>query len=132
MQVKGQAVMCAGQLASAVGRERFPQEHIELFTKLALEYIKEEGKYELRETAISYFAELSLLLKSELAPIIDVVLTEILKSCQSSAGLVQEVETKNQNEFSLDSDSEDETKLVGMDVDVNFLDEKSAAVHALG
>jgi hypothetical protein len=32
----------------------------------------------------------------------------------------------------LDSDSEDEADLVGMDVDVNFIDEKSAAVHALG
>jgi hypothetical protein len=32
----------------------------------------------------------------------------------------------------LDSDSEDEAELVGMDVDVNFIDEKSSAVHALG
>jgi hypothetical protein len=32
----------------------------------------------------------------------------------------------------LDSDSEDEGELVGVDVDVNFLDEQSAAVHALG
>lgn len=32
----------------------------------------------------------------------------------------------------MDSDSEDEAELVGMDVDVNFIDEKSSAVHALG
>lgn len=30
------------------------------------------------------------------------------------------------------SESEDEAELVGMDVDVNFIDEKSSAVHALG
>jgi len=34
-------------------------------------------------------------------------------------------------QFSLDSDS-DEDEVVGMDVDVNFIDEKAAAVHALG
>ena len=32
----------------------------------------------------------------------------------------------------MDSDSEDEAEFVGMDVDVNFIDEKSSAVHGLG
>ena len=44
-----------------------------------------------------------------------------------------EIEPKPKEAFSLDSDSEeDEGELVGMDVDANFIDEKAAAVHALG
>jgi len=77
--------MCAGQLASAVGKEKFPQECIEVFTKYALEFLVMD-KFELRETAISYFAELVRILKSEMQPIIDTVLSEILKSCKSEAG----------------------------------------------
>jgi hypothetical protein len=89
-------------------------------------------KFELRETAISYFAELVRILKSEMQPIINQVLDEILKSCKSDAGMKTEIEQKPKEAFSLDTDSEDEGELVGMDVDVNFIDEKSAAVHALG
>lgn len=55
-----------------------------------------------------------------------------MNSCKSSSGIRQEVEEKPKEAFSLDSDSEDEADLVGMDVDVNFIDEKAAAVHALG
>lgn len=57
---------------------------------------------------------------------------EVLKSCKSNAGVIEEVEKKQKEAFSLDTDSEDEAELVGMDVDVNFIDEKSAAVHSLG
>jgi len=31
--------MCAGQLAAAVGKEKFPKECIEVFTKYALEFL---------------------------------------------------------------------------------------------
>lgn len=123
--------MCAGQLAAAVGKEKFPTECIEVFTKYALEFLAMD-KYELRETAISYFAELVRILKGEMAPIINQVLDEILKSCKSEAGFQEEHEKKAKDAFSLDSDSEDEAELVGMNVDINFIDEKSAAVHALG
>ena len=62
--------MCAGQLAAAVGKDKFPKECIEVFTKYALEFLAME-KFELRETAISYFAELSRIMKNEMAPIIN-------------------------------------------------------------
>lgn len=39
LQVKGQALMCVGYLASAVGKEKFPQDCIEVFTKYALELL---------------------------------------------------------------------------------------------
>lgn len=131
LTVSGQALMCAGQLASAVGKESFPSHCIEIFTKYALEFLAMD-KFELRETAISYFAELVRILKGEMQPIIDQVLNEVLKSCKSDAGFQEETEKKTKEAFSLDSDSEDEERIVGMNVDVNFIDEKSAAVHALG
>jgi hypothetical protein len=114
-----------------VGKEKFPQSCIEVFTKYALEFLAMD-KFELRETAISYFAELVRILKNDMAPIINQVLDEILKSCKSEAVMKTEIEKKTKEAFSLDSDSEDEAEVVGMDVDVNFIDEKSAAVHALG
>lgn len=58
-------------MASAVGKEFFPTECIEGFTKEALTFLSDESKFELRETAISYFAELAKILKDEMAPIID-------------------------------------------------------------
>lgn len=130
--VRGQSLQCAGQLAAAVGKDKFPRECIEVFTKYALQFLTESNKFELRETAISYFAELARILKLEMAPIIDQVLTEVLNTCKSNAGVKEELEQKPKEAFSLDSDSEDEADLVGMDVDVNFIDEKSSAVHALG
>lgn len=39
--VRGQALMCAGQLASAVGKDRFPLECIEIFTKYGLLFLQE-------------------------------------------------------------------------------------------
>ena len=89
-------------------------------------------KFELRETAISYFAELTRILKLELAPIINTVIDEIIKTCNSDAGVKKQLQEATKDQYALDSDSEDEAELVGIDVDVNFIDEKSAAVHALG
>lgn len=67
-----------------------------------------------------------------MAPIIDQVLTAVLASCKSEKGIVKVEENAQNKQFSLDSDSDDEGGVIGMDVDVNFIDEKSAAVHALG
>lgn len=57
--------MCAGRLASACGKEDFPQEAIEIFTKFGLACLTQdaERKLELRETAITYFSDLSILIK---------------------------------------------------------------------
>lgn len=130
--VKGQALMCIGKLASSCGRERFPEEAISVFTNFALSCLNEkDNKLELRETAFNFFSDLSYLIKEGIQPIFEQILTEILKSCKEDAEMI---EVKNQketsNKFSLDSDSEEE--IAGMDVDVGQLDEKTAAVAALG
>ena len=82
--------MCAGQLASAVGKDKFPPECIEVFTNFALQTLAQD-KFELRETAISYFAELARIMKGEMAPIINKVLDEILNSVKSTAGVKETI-----------------------------------------
>ena len=71
-----------------------------------------------------------------MAPIVNQVLEEVIKSCNSDQGITQVLEKEQQPEmkqFSLDSDSEDsDADVKGIDVDVNFIDEKSAAIHAIG
>lgn len=96
-----------------------------------------DNKYELRETAITYFADLSIFLKNDIAPIFDQIITEIIKTCNASDEYKDDKKTENPEngpgqgaKFSLDSDSDpDEAEL---QIDVNHLDEKSAAVNALG
>jgi HEAT repeat protein len=78
---KGQALMCAGKLASSCGKDKFPTQAIEVFTAFGLECLKEDNKFELKETSISYFSDLTVLIKEEIAPVFDQVMTEILKTC---------------------------------------------------
>ena len=66
---KGQALMCAGKLAAACWKDKFPTQAIEVFTAFGLECLKEDNKYELRETSISYFSDLTVLLKEEISPV---------------------------------------------------------------
>lgn len=66
-----------------------------------------------------------------MAPIFNTVLKEVIKTCESEEGLKKQMAEKEKvGGFSLDSDSEEE--LVGIDVDTNFMDEKSSAIHCLG
>lgn len=142
LTVKGQALMCAGRLAAACGKEKFPEKAIDAFTQFGMQCLSSEGanKYELRETSITYFADLAVFLKDDIAPVFDTVMSEILKTCQASdeykdpekegtdAG--KSTAASGGAGFSLDSDSDpQELELV---VDLNHLDEKSAAVNAIG
>ena len=131
--VKGQALMCVGKLASSCGKENFPTEAINVFTEFAMTCLKhnKDNKLELRETAITYFSDLSVLIKEEMQVIFEPVVTEILTTLKKEDEFKETVEKKEEaKHFSLDSDSEGD--LVGLDFDVSQLDEKTAAVNALG
>lgn len=126
--------MCAGNLAQTCGKDKFPREALEQFTKFGLECLaQQDAKLELRETAFGYFSEISKIMRSEMAPIFPTIFAEILKSITNEDG-VKEGDTKKkvtEGGFSLDSDEEDEA-LTDINIDVNFLDEKSSAIHTLG
>ena len=131
--VKGQALMCAGKLASSCGKENFPEAAITAFTNFALECLKHDNKFELRETSITYFSDLSVLIKEDMAPVFETVITEILKTCEKDEEFKETLNEKKEGQgISLDSDSEQGDGMMGINVDVNSLDEKSAAINALG
>ena len=57
----------------------------------------------------------------------------ILKACLSDDGLISKTAEKAKDGgFSLDSDSDEDEEVIGVEMDTNFLDEKSSAIHALG
>lgn len=134
--------MCAGRLAASCGKEKFPAKAIEAFTQFGLQCLSNDGenKFELRDTAITYFSDLSILIEEEIAPVFDQVMAEIIKTCNAD----DEIKIQDDKEgveggksttasgagFSLDSDSDkDEVEVA---VDVNHLDEKATAVNAIG
>jgi hypothetical protein len=129
--IKGQALMCAGRLASSCGRDVFPAQSIDEFTKFGLECLKSTEKYELKETAFTYFSDLSSLLREEMAPVFEPVMNAILMTMNADDDHdpVKD-ETKQNKGFSLDSDSEDD--YVGINVNINQVDERAAAVNAMG
>lgn len=59
--------MCAGRLIAACGKNEFPVGTIEVFSNFAMEMLAHDNtKDELRETALSYFGDLAVLLKEEI------------------------------------------------------------------
>jgi hypothetical protein len=58
-------------------------------------------------------------------------MAEIIKTCQKDDEF-QEKRKEKEPGISLDSDSADDDDLLGVNVDINSLDEKAAAVNALG
>lgn len=62
-------------------------------------------------------------------PIFTKIINELGRSIESEAGI--KVPEQAEKEFDLGSDSDDEQPM-GVDIDTNFIDEKAAAVGALG
>lgn len=118
-QTKGQALMCAGKLASSCGREVFPEQAITEFTNFALECLKtNESKYELKETAFNFFADLSFLLKEDIGPVFEQVINAILEAVNAEDNHEKVKDEKKQDQgFSLDSDTEDD--YVGINVNTS-------------
>jgi hypothetical protein len=123
--------MCTGNLAAVSGKDKFPTEALAEFTKFGMECLEEkDSKFQLRETAIAYFSEICKVLKSDMEPIFTKIINELGRSVESEAGI--KVPEKPEGGFSLGSDSEDDENPMGIDIDTNFIDEKAAAVGALG
>lgn len=124
--------MCAGNLASACSEENFPQEALETFTRFALECLQQtDAKYELKETAINYFSEISKIQKSKMAQLIPVIVPHILESAQTKVTAAPKIEEKGADEFDLDSDEDDEDDMM-VGVDLEGIDEQVSAIHCLG
>ena len=133
-QIKGKALMCAGNLINSCGDSaNFPQEALERFTSFALECLKQaDAKYELKETAINYFSEISKILRSKMAPIIPMILDTILESTETKIAGKEVEKGKKEDEFDLDSDEEDDEDGIMLQLDIEAIDEQVSAIHCLG
>lgn len=88
-------------------------------------------KEQLKEASINFFYNVADTIGNEFSVLLDKVMPEVLKSASSDKG-VDYVKEKKQ-EFSLDTDSEDdEAEVKHMNVKVSMMDEKASAIHALG
>jgi len=71
--------------------------------------------------------------RHEMGPIASKVVDQIIQTMHNDEGIEKVKVEKKKEAFSLDSDSADEdSELEGMDVNIYFIDEKSAAIHCLG
>ena len=109
--------MCAGNLAQACGDGEFPQQALEEFTRFALECLNQtDAKFELKETAINYFSEISKILKSKMAQLIPTIVPIIIESTETKLNIEKLVEQAD-NEFDLDSDEDSEDEVHLMDLE---------------
>ena len=78
--VKGNALMVAGRLIASCGKDKIKPEYVTTFTNFGATHLVGESKFELKETAITYFADLSVFLGDEgFQPYFENVVNEILK-----------------------------------------------------
>jgi hypothetical protein len=116
--LKAHALQCIGQLAGSVGVDQFLP-YVEGTANIAVEALRIDQS-DLREAAFAYFYAVAGILKQQYETYADFVISEALKSCER-----EEPEDESSDS---DSDSEDEA----MQVRTALLDEKTAAIHALG
>jgi hypothetical protein len=130
--VKGSALMVAGRLIASCGKDKIKPEYVTTFTNFGAVHLSGGSKFELKETAITYFADLSVFLgDNDFAPYFDKVIEEILKTCGEDNDLKDAEKTEKAGGFSLDTDSDEGGEMTQY-VDLANLDEKSSAINALG
>lgn len=123
--------MVAGRLIASCGKDKIKPEIVQTFTQFGAVQLEGGAKYELKETAITYFADLSVFMgDTDFAPYFEKVLSEILKTCGEENDLQEPENQPKKAGFSLDSDSEEDGG--HQFVDLANLDEKSSAINALG
>jgi len=136
IDVRAAAIECAGHLANSVGKATI-EPYISTLAGYAMaglqltgDEIPQSNLYALKESGFTFFSNLSEVLGEDFTPYLEHLIPIVHTSALSDSGIQKQ--NKKAVEFSLDSDSEDEGEFAGMVVATPFLDEKSAAVHALG
>ena len=106
--LKGRALQNAGFLAQSCGTGNFPVDMLEEFTKFGLDCLQQnDSKYELKETAMNYFGEISKILRSKMEPLIPAIIDVAIASMESQEhGFI--VDDYQPGQFDLDSEESDE------------------------
>ena len=122
LTVRSTALQCLGSLASCTTTESFSP-YLQDSLNLAFSYLQSQT-LEMREAAFAFFYNLAKLLKGSMEAYADQVLNEAIKSLESKEGLrIAEVGDLSDSEEEEDS---------GFKLRSIYLDEKTAAMHAIG
>lgn len=120
--LKAHSLQCLGQLAQSSGIEKF-QPYQDTVSAIAMEALK-TTQSDLREAAFAYFYSIANILNENFMQYSDFVMTQAFTSCERD-------EDENEEDSDLE-DSEDEEDEGKADIRTAILDEKTAAVHAIG
>ena len=120
--LRGHALQCLGQLAQSSGIEKF-QSYQESVSAIAIEALKTTTS-ELREAAFAYFYSIANILKENFLQYSDFIIAEASSSCERD-----EDEGEEDSDMEDSDEEEDEGKA---DIRTAILDEKTAAIHAIG
>ncbi|CAK60429.1 unnamed protein product (macronuclear) [Paramecium tetraurelia] len=131
MSIKSEAIQVFGTIAESFKSNLEVQN--QLITPLApqiFELLTKHEDFEIREACLAHSFIIWLQLKAmKFAPIFTQIISYTMKLAESKEGISYDKEKK---EFSLDTESEDENQQGPMRVKVTQMDEKAAAIHALG
>lgn len=149
--LRAEATSCLGRMAHLLRQDkesfiRFVQPFVDTIW-VGLQNVKDP---EIREHSFAFFYNVAHCLKADFQPYLAPMMELVYSSIQSNEGYEKKKPTV---EYSLDTDSEDEddtspdfypagspsvikssltVKCVGSNVKMEFLEEKSAAIHAMG
>jgi hypothetical protein len=94
--------------------------------------LKRQDQCNLRESALGFFYNVADSIGSDFSILLDQI-TEIALEIGESQKGVDYVKDKKKEDFSLDTDSEDEAKSGRVvNVKIGYMDEKASAIYALG
>ncbi|PRP74487.1 hypothetical protein PROFUN_16226, partial [Planoprotostelium fungivorum] len=127
IQLRCTATECVGLIAASIGKDAFAP-YLNRTVALALDGCKSDYE-ELREYTYSFFCNIAELLLLDFKVYIPEILPFILKSITSEDGIQFDEE---EQEESIISDDEEEGGGGALHVRTAFLQEKSAACHAIG
>ncbi|CAG8690182.1 1184_t:CDS:10, partial [Ambispora leptoticha] len=125
--LRGVATDTVGAVAEAVGKEVF-KTHVHEIMRMAIDGMQLDSA-QIRECSYCLFAVIARVFKDEFAPYLEVVMPQLIKSCQ-----IEEKDLFSINENQLEEEAEDGEDVDEDDFAVNsaVVDEKEIAADAIG
>ncbi|GAM20378.1 hypothetical protein SAMD00019534_035530 [Acytostelium subglobosum LB1] len=134
IMLRSNATECVGSLVKAVPKDKFRPIIHNLMT-LAHDGITTLPSSELKEATFEFYARIFEHFGEELASFLPGVMEQLIKSSMSDDGVESNRQTENDIDgIDNDEDDEDDEDDLGTSISVrtSFLDEKCAAIHAIG
>lgn len=107
VELRANAMECVAQISFVIKYERF-QPFTEVFNQIASQYVNSD-KYELQEAGFAYFGSLANIMGPAFSSYLPSLMELSMKTLKDNSGIT---ESKNRDEYGLDSDSEEEDDIV--------------------